>query len=76
MRVIEVIAIGIAITVFFIVFPAVYGIIVGVLATIGVYVPSMFSDFISYVGGIAGAGFVAFVVFDYVYDIIVGEEEG
>lgn len=75
MRIAEYIACGVAIAVFTVFFIYIYSVVGGVLSMISISIPGYIDTAIRYSFAAAGGGFVAYVVFDYVYSAIVGEEE-
>jgi len=78
MRISEYIVVGVVIAVFVIFFLFVYSVVNGALDIVfnkfNVSLPDYIDIALRWTLIIAGGGFIAYVVFDYVYDIIVGEE--
>ncbi|MEM4976270.1 MAG: hypothetical protein QXT64_02980 [Desulfurococcaceae archaeon] len=73
MRILDYIASGFTLAIFFAVFVFTVGLIYGVMAMVTGQLIDV-TSFIVTLGLVAGLGFVGFVFFDYVYDLIVGEE--
>lgn len=73
MRILDYISSGFTLAIFFAVFVFVVGLVYGVIAAITGQLVD-FSRFIVAIGAVAGFGFIGAVFFDYVYDLIVGEE--
>jgi len=73
-RILDYVASGFTLAVFFAVFVFVFGLVYGVVASLTGQLVDV-TRFIVLLGAVAGVGFVGFVLFDYVYDLIVGEED-
>lgn len=78
MRIAEYIVAGVVIAVFVIFFLFVYSVVNGALDMVfdefNISLPDYMDIALRWTLVIAGGGFIAYVIFDYVYDIIVGEE--
>lgn len=78
MRISEYIVAGVVIAVFVIFFLFVYSVVNGALDMVfnefNISLPDYMDTALRWTLIIGGGGFIAYVVFDYVYDVIVGEE--